>query len=192
MMLLDHIHSVNLELVPVPQSKMLSHLCPLSSAAAPSCFRAAGHEGSTGGKGTAWPWCDVLPQHIPGVCEQPGEALASCVTCVVTSMSLDSLGVTPGVSLVFGSRDGPAAAPGLIPKVSPVHAPPAPRFGASPNSSPQVFLSALTLPRGKGREGAACSQQSPWPSPAALTTTKHRSRILHLCFFFPLSTPFLL
>lgn len=31
----------------------------------------AGHEGSTGGKGRAWPSCAVLPQHIPDVCEQP-------------------------------------------------------------------------------------------------------------------------
>lgn len=51
-------------------------------------------------------------------------------TCVVTSMSLVFLDVTPGVSLVCGSRDGPAAAPGLIPKVRSVHAPPEPRFGA--------------------------------------------------------------
>lgn len=42
----------------------------------PPAAIAAGQEGSAGGKGTAW---DVLPQHIPGVCEQPGEALAGWV-----------------------------------------------------------------------------------------------------------------
>lgn len=86
-------------------------------------------------------------------------------------------GCHPWLCLECGSRDGPAAAPGLVPKVH-VHVPPAPRSGASPNPA-QVFLSALPPWEGEGRS-------SLFPARAfTSTTTKHRSRNLLLSLFFP-------
>lgn len=113
--------------------------------------------------------------------------------CVVTSMSLVFLDVTLGVSLECGSKDGPGAAPGLIPKVSPVHAPPAPRFEASPNSSPQVFLSALTLPPWEGEGRSSLVPAEPRARAFTSTTDHSKTRIEESfpMFLFPFPIPFL-
>lgn len=187
---------MGLELVPLPQSKMLSHCDHPSSAAAPSCLSPAGHEGSTGGKGRAWPHVMLslsTSQMFVSSLEKLLLGRWEGDTCVVTSMSLVFLDVTPGVSLVCGSRDGPAAAPGLIPKASPAHVPPALRFGASPNSSPQVFLSALTLPPREGEGRSSLFPAEPTARAFTSTTDHSKTRIkksFPMVFFPPFPVPF--
>lgn len=91
--------------------------------------------------------------------------------------------------LVCGSRDGPAAAPGLVPKLSPVHAPPALRSGASPNSSHQVFLSALTLPPWEGEGRSSLFPAEPVARAFTSTTDRSKTRIKESfpVFFSPFS-----
>lgn len=162
------------------------HSCgqPSSAAAAPR-FRPSWTRGSTGGKGRAGPSCDARPRHIPEVCEQLGRWEGD--TRVVTSMSLVFLDVTAAVSLLCGSRDGPAAAPGLIPKVSPEQTLPAPRFGASPISSAQVFLSVLTLPPWEGEGRSSLFPAEPMARAFTSTTDHSKTRIKEsFPGFFPL------
>lgn len=110
------------------------------------------------------------------------------------------------VSQKRSSGDDPSAAPGLARKVSPVPTPPlqpAPRFwGVTWALQPcfsQIFMSALwvgvTDPCSlvRGREGAACPQQSQRlvPSPALQTAPKYDQGVFSsLCFFFSFSLSF--
>lgn len=94
-------------------------------------------------------------------------------------MSLLLLDVTAGVSLVCGSRDGPAAAPGLIPKVSPdqTHV-----LGPL-----QVFLSMLTLPPWEGDGRSSLFPAEPMARAFTSTTDHSKTRIKEsFPGFFPL------